>query len=1378
MTFLLSRPWQAGKLQARRLAFTPDRRSLLVTTSRIRSVKALFKVNKNAPSSCKYISIWNIDRIQRGPNTVRFAKLEDKKVSKQITNSEIDCLSIIYFSVETNGLETMDLVVPDPVDYEVLLSALEDLVALSREERVRFLRSVEFVHYQWILRDKIYDTPMTVNDFTVMAESLGVTVKKSTLASMFQEHCNLRGEKNGVLSLPAVSLLLEDVKSTRSRGVDPLEKLWKEIVSTDPVPEIGLNEDDDASLEMSVRDMEESISAVAFLSFIRSSQRQFKTSIEQVSDLINALNQQITAEETLGAKTTSLTPSDRLTKSRFFNYLFSDANDVLDPQLGRVAYQDMTRPLSEYWINTSPDTYISKTSSHGSPRHRTDPKVDAHLYTAALLRGVRCLEIDLWDGPDEDPVVAKTAPMGQTGDLFVRLESVLHSIRHFLAQDPYCFPILLKLENHCSAGVQLKIAKLLYDYLGAAQLIVDCGGQELQDHITLPSPDSARGKVVIIGKRPKAGAERVMNDDFDRDNDSWNIEQSPEKYKSFDEDEKDDDEYDQYTVIGFDEEGPVRSQDPNAFKRSAAELLDSAERDASTAQTEATNTKVMFMQLQQDLEKAESDSTILVMKAGMSEREVRRRAAIAANREQWYDDEEDLVGEEEKSPKEEGIEIHEVLPDFVEGGRDRYAFVAQEAMEAGNYVTSCFAKYKAAEEALVAAQEELNRCRDRERKVSDEARRAAAEAMVHREHADTARERVAQVQELLLNSHDHASNAGTVVVTALTEAKISEKRAVEAEAKALRAKAAADKEKAKADAETRTEEELEQEVNDLHNALTVVLDENKAARDRVEKAATMLDRVNEQIKLIENSTQFQKELRAGVSDKSGSPRHGGSFVVKHAAKLEERDICRELIKEASEENSALEVKRSQLQNQLEEKTHLWRIQGDLAAQVRKVADRSAHIADELAEHAEEEREAALLRQTAKERAEATVQSRDSHKVSLQTQLDVAERAAAEAASIAVQSRKRADRMNREVDALKDRSKYVRIVDEKTWARNEAKGAYEAAKLEKERCDRVMTEEKSRMDTNAEVYQTAVRDAAVETDRVKVEELFQQEAIVAYNQMLLLKKQVQEASMKATNAAKSSERKTLAARRAREYKEKMDNVMEIPSSLANLTLIHSLRFRFWDKSLSLSSAHMHSFTNKVLGDMITVDPAVQRRNFATFTKHHLCRAFAVKDPIFCWNIGCQLVATESLVNDGRFRENGSCGYVLKPSYLRNSQDRLPPTQDWTIDILSGQNIPAQRGPLSVLVKVWDTRIQGFETKGVSSSPLNPLWNESIDWTVQNPLTAVFTFEVRRGDQTLAGASVPVHALREGYRSVSLFDVQHFSKTGPFGFASLLVRATKK
>mmetsp|Transcript_17847 Transcript_17847/g.42100 ORF Transcript_17847/g.42100 Transcript_17847/m.42100 type:complete len:904 (+) Transcript_17847:89-2800(+) len=84
---------------------------------------------------------------------------------------------------------------------------------------------------------------------------------------------------------------------------------------------------------------------------------------------------------------------------------------------------------------------------------------------------------------------------------------------------------------------------------------------------------------------------------------------------------------------------------------------------------------------------------------------------------------------------------------------------------------------------------------------------------------------------------------------------------------------------------------------------------------------------------------------------------------------------------------------------------------------------------------------------------------------------------------------------------------------------------------------------------------------------------------------------------------------------------------------------------------------------------------------------------------------------------------------------------------------------------------------FDTKPVDNNGFCPIWKDGAQtWQVVNPEVAVVVFSLKEKDwefdDRVAEAAIPINRLRDGYRSVQLFDLNN-SRSGAFGFASLLV-----
>jgi hypothetical protein len=1426
------------------LAFSLNHRSVLLTSHKVKSIKGLWKMSNNEPVTATVIDMSQIDHILRGHMTKRFQEV--------LKGQESTSLSLIYRAQQNKNnvttVESLDLIVPNPKDYGYLLTALEDLIQVCREEQQYYDRDLLMLRHHWIaLQKQDFGDGISRPEFEKLCQRLNVPLKKSHISSLFREQLkelkrqaadsnsenyysnnnNNNNNNNALLPMWAVSDLLKDVKyhSMEVAGLkyvhnDPLLRIWHDALSTDPVPALKADDDDGGattfdegqSLELNVTNLsaEKTISSVAFLSFIRSQQKEFKTTLESALDLMHALNQQTSAKELAAEVPDSkeLSTDDRLTKSRLINYLLSDANDLLDPQKGRIGSDDMTQPLSCYWINSSHDTYWNQKTG----------QLDEQLYLAVLYRGVRCLELDVWDGVNGMPVLAREEPKS-ADDRALDVTVALQAIRKFLLANPKSFPVIINLENHCSFAAQEKLANLILSILGNIGLIVVPDDTDSVDEADLlPSPDSMRGKVLIMGKRPIIIQEgnKVVNDDFDAENTDYHDDYLPNA-KTRDENEK----TEKGIVIGFDARGPVRSHDPkmsaNVVKHSPGELLFMVKQELEQAKIDAAQVEIKATEMHQDAEKAEAHADKLIADAGLTKDSVWELA--------------DNIKGVEIDPVEhvalltrhegEGVEIQEFFADAVEGARTGYAQADQTSIEAAEKATTSLKKLNHATVKLREAEKILEEAYVKEQSVVGEYQRAAAGARNKREHADQAERRVPKVRQLLKDCEDSSNSAENVVVTAMTEAKISEKRAVETEARAARAASTAQKERQRADEETRKEEQLERQATVMHEQVTTVTKKAKETRERMEKASAMLDRIIEQINLIEASSQYIRErqeyLLSGEEKKDSRDRRSktnsepkGKVIQKHETKVGERRLYASAFKEFSGEAAKAEARRRSIQESFEKCAHLWKSQTEIASKARRQADRSTQLAEELAEHADEEREAANLRRVAREKAKSNVSNKDSSKTSLKAQLAEAQRAHKDAQRTAEQARVKAEELSSAADAVDPHDDLVRLMEKRRAARDYALEDYEAKKKVKDETDLKSSEAKRLFDTSETVYSQAMRNAAKESRRADVQRLADRNAIVAFNRFRLASQQADHALERARYVQGIVEEKQIIVKRAAEYSEKMDKITEIPTSLAKMTFLHTTKHRYWDKSVNLPNTHAHSFSQQVLAQMVEKDPRHPNR-LKEFTADHICRTFPSwkdvegervinSDPLFQWAVGCQIVAMNYsifdehvLKADGRFRRNGSCGYVLKPDALLNYDALIERPEAWTISALCGSCLPSpesRQGNSSginpfVLLTVYggamESKSASHRTRVVPKNGFNPVWDDKKGFTFKatTPSTSILVFQVydkseHGSEELIAAAAVPVSCMREGYRSVALFDKNH-TRAGAHAHASLLVRA---
>ncbi|KAK7901798.1 hypothetical protein WMY93_018567 [Mugilogobius chulae] len=260
----------------------------------------------------------------------------------------------------------------------------------------------------------------------------------------------------------------------------------------------------------------------------------------------------------------------------FCSYLFSDENGVIPPDKLDQS-EDMSFPLSHYFINSSHNTYLTGVAPGHLHECAEDCSVVAcpgclwvcyrsvggsssvEMYRQVLLAGCRCVELDVWKGrtAEEEPVITH----GFTMTSEISFKEVIEAIAECAFKtSPFQSFCLLKtmwtreyLELHISAFFlvirlkqQAKMAEYCRSIFGEALLTDPLEKYPLQPGVPLPSPQELMGKILIKNKKShkpsSCGENKRLTEQAANQNEPLSLSNNPGEIEAESEEDEDDED--------------------------------------------------------------------------------------------------------------------------------------------------------------------------------------------------------------------------------------------------------------------------------------------------------------------------------------------------------------------------------------------------------------------------------------------------------------------------------------------------------------------------------------------------------------------------------------------------------------------------------------------------------------------------------------------------------------------------------------------------------------------------------------------------------------------------------------------------------------------
>ncbi|XP_015790131.1 1-phosphatidylinositol 4,5-bisphosphate phosphodiesterase eta-2 [Tetranychus urticae] len=420
-------------------------------------------------------SIQDITDLRQGWMTTKFKKIEEKmrrlwmKGKQDTSNNWVreECSFSIVFGTD----KTFDLIAADSIEREFWLNKLRYIMFEAKTAKKTKDRRA-FVEKCFKEADK--DGDRFINFFEAMSilNRLNIAINNELAKELFQKSAkkhSTRKSDEEVLDLDEFFIFFDSLEHRWE--VDKLFRQYAKSGGTTMGPEeLQQFFKEEQGIDLSLDTCQK---------YIDKFQTSWYASLS--TNLLEASQRQPASSQIL----------ELYMNSKGFEAMLTSSEFDLFNQDHYNTHQDMNRPLNHYYILSSHNTYLLAGQLVG------DSSIEG--YIDAMRRGYRCVELDIWDGNDnEGPIVYH----GYTMVSKLLLKDVLEAIGAY-AFDTTPYPLILSLEINCSQEQQSSVAGLLVAILGDKLYRRPIIPNERE----LPSPEMLKNKILVKSKGRPSGSE-------------------------------------------------------------------------------------------------------------------------------------------------------------------------------------------------------------------------------------------------------------------------------------------------------------------------------------------------------------------------------------------------------------------------------------------------------------------------------------------------------------------------------------------------------------------------------------------------------------------------------------------------------------------------------------------------------------------------------------------------------------------------------------------------------------------------------------------------------------------------------------------------------